>query len=70
MNAFEAAPNLNIFTYLLALSEEHILFIMATAKSSSTYISIGTVAKLAMRQPFVLFKGLTFQKLCLPGAFR
>ncbi|MDZ1586487.1 hypothetical protein M2Y02_28395, partial [Klebsiella pneumoniae] len=29
----------------------------------------GTVAKLAMRQPFVLFKGLTFQKLCLPGAF-
>ncbi len=26
--------------------------------------------KLAMRQPFVLFKGLTFQKLCLPGAFR
>ncbi|OVY43686.1 hypothetical protein B4P02_26260, partial [Escherichia coli] len=32
--------------------------------------SKGTVAKLAMRQPFVLFKGLTFQKLCLPGAFR
>ncbi|WP_285003158.1 DUF4158 domain-containing protein, partial [Escherichia coli] len=30
----------------------------------------GTVAKLAMRQPFVLFKGLTFQKLCLPGAYR
>ncbi len=28
--------------------------------------SRGTVAKLAMRQPFVLFKGLTFQKLCLP----
>uniref|UniRef100_UPI0024B501A3 hypothetical protein n=1 Tax=Escherichia coli TaxID=562 RepID=UPI0024B501A3 len=28
--------------------------------------SEGTVAKLAMRQPFVLFKGLTFQKLCLP----
>ncbi|EPV6098633.1 hypothetical protein ACV8AW_004450, partial [Escherichia coli] len=27
----------------------------------------GTVAKLAMRQRFVLFKGLTFQKLCLPG---
>ncbi len=33
-------------------------------------INKGTVAKLAMRQPFVLFKGLTFQKLCLPGAFR
>ncbi len=32
--------------------------------------SSGTVAKLSMRQPFVLFKGLTFQKLCLPGAFR
>ncbi|MDZ2456166.1 hypothetical protein M1888_26495, partial [Klebsiella pneumoniae] len=32
--------------------------------------ALGTVAKLAMRQPFVLFKGLTFQKLCLPGAFR
>lgn len=32
--------------------------------------NFGTVAKLAMRQPFVLFKGLTFQKLCLPGAFR
>ncbi|WP_421243506.1 hypothetical protein, partial [Aeromonas enteropelogenes] len=29
-------------------------------------ILLGTVAKLAMRQPFVLFKGLTFQKLCLP----
>ncbi|EDN4659883.1 hypothetical protein BFE93_004286, partial [Salmonella enterica subsp. enterica serovar 4,[5],12:i:-] len=34
------------------------------------HTSLGTVAKLAMRQPFVLFKGLTFQKLCLPGAFR
>lgn len=39
------------------------LFLRARAHS-------GTVAKLAMRQPFVLFKGLTFQKLCLPGAFR
>ncbi|QRF34526.1 alcohol dehydrogenase (plasmid) [Escherichia coli] len=36
----------------------------------SLLILNGTVAKLAMRQPFVLFKGLTFQKLCLPGAFR
>ncbi len=34
------------------------------------WMKMGTVAKLAMRQPFVLFKGLTFQKLCLPGAFR
>ncbi|MCQ6926455.1 conjugative transfer relaxase/helicase TraI, partial [Escherichia coli] len=32
----------------------------------SAGIWLGTVAKLAMRQPFVLFKGLTFQKLCLP----
>ncbi|MDF6007165.1 hypothetical protein, partial [Escherichia coli] len=31
----------------------------------SKSIFTGTVAKLAMRQPFVLFKGLTFQKLCL-----
>ncbi|KAA1480283.1 pirin family protein, partial [Klebsiella pneumoniae] len=29
------------------------------------HVKTGTVAKLAMRQPFVLFKGLTFQKLCL-----
>ncbi|MQI76512.1 pirin family protein, partial [Escherichia coli] len=34
--------------------------------SLSLHPTAGTVAKLAMRQPFVLFKGLTFQKLCLP----
>ncbi|MEF8911107.1 SufE family protein, partial [Escherichia coli] len=39
-------------------------------RSPQNSIQGGTVAKLAMRQPFVLFKGLTFQKLCLPGAFR
>ncbi|MCE7331308.1 hypothetical protein, partial [Klebsiella pneumoniae] len=39
-------------------------------KGGGNYSLHGTVAKLAMRQPFVLFKGLTFQKLCLPGAFR
>ncbi|MGT6712151.1 twin-arginine translocation signal domain-containing protein, partial [Escherichia coli] len=39
-------------------------------KEGDTITLKGTVAKLAMRQPFVLFKGLTFQKLCLPGAFR
>lgn len=39
-------------------------------KSRGDHNRLGTVAKLAMRQPFVLFKGLTFQKLCLPGAFR
>jgi hypothetical protein len=30
----------------------------------------GTVAKVSDEAAFVLFKGLTFQKLCLPGAFR
>ncbi|MBK2817955.1 pirin family protein, partial [Klebsiella pneumoniae] len=34
--------------------------------SARSPVPEGTVAKLAMRQPFVLFKGLTFQKLCLP----
>lgn len=42
----------------------------ATRRREGQDASRGTVAKLAMRQPFVLFKGLTFQKLCLPGAFR
>ncbi|MFY4303058.1 hypothetical protein ACM90G_23235, partial [Escherichia coli] len=50
----------------------HTLALMMKEKNNNgsqpTYF--GTVAKLAMRQPFVLFKGLTFQKLCLPGAFR
>ncbi|WP_227641406.1 TGS domain-containing protein, partial [Klebsiella pneumoniae] len=48
---------------------QYIDLIEAVQKSGTLNI-IGTVAKLAMRQPFVLFKGLTFQKLCLPGAFR
>nr|WP_323127725.1 recombinase family protein [Klebsiella pneumoniae] len=43
---------------------------LAQAAMAQRDTSVGTVAKLAMRQPFVLFKGLTFQKLCLPGAFR
>ncbi|MFA3302292.1 hypothetical protein KWE72_19415, partial [Acinetobacter baumannii] len=43
---------------------------IANAEAFTLATQIGTVAKLAMRQPFVLFKGLTFQKLCLPGAFR
>ncbi|MGQ4143484.1 DUF4158 domain-containing protein, partial [Escherichia coli] len=51
----------------LALTENE----LALASSRpSIHAQVGTVAKLAMRQPFVLFKGLTFQKLCLPGAFR
>ncbi|MEE9713382.1 penicillin-binding transpeptidase domain-containing protein [Escherichia coli] len=43
---------------------------LARAYATLGACGVGTVAKLAMRQPFVLFKGLTFQKLCLPGAFR
>ncbi|MDA6694158.1 hypothetical protein OSL25_23420, partial [Escherichia coli] len=38
----------------------------ARARMLGRIRTFGTVAKLAMRQPFVLFKGLTFQKLCLP----
>ncbi|WP_228296004.1 conjugal transfer mating-pair stabilization protein TraG, partial [Klebsiella pneumoniae] len=38
--------------------------VVANAKANNIS-NEGTVAKLAMRQPFVLFKGLTFQKLCL-----
>ncbi|MBL1873915.1 type VI secretion system contractile sheath large subunit, partial [Klebsiella pneumoniae] len=38
----------------------------AIAQNPAICSAGGTVAKLAMRQPFVLFKGLTFQKLCLP----
>ncbi|MFL4945600.1 hypothetical protein, partial [Escherichia coli] len=44
--------------------------LLSSAAQAQTTPEGGTVAKLAMRQPFVLFKGLTFQKLCLPGAFR
>ena len=46
------------------IDEKVVLLVIAVGRRE------GTVAKLAMRQPFVLFKGLTFQKLCLPGAFR
>ena len=49
------------------LTEEQVRQIVAENRNAGLE---GTVAKLAMRQPFVLFKGLTFQKLCLPGAFR
>ncbi|MGF5190350.1 conjugal transfer mating-pair stabilization protein TraG, partial [Klebsiella pneumoniae] len=38
---------------------------LSAALNSAKQSYDGTVAKLAMRQPFVLFKGLTFQKLCL-----
>ncbi|MGQ5735488.1 hypothetical protein ACUNI2_27485, partial [Serratia sp. IR-2025] len=55
------APYLNIQPYY-RISIWHYSVMVNTIR--------GTVAKLAMRQRFVLFKGLTFQKLCLPGAFR
>ncbi|MFO9773311.1 recombinase family protein, partial [Escherichia sp. WS449] len=48
----------------------HIEFVKEHLSFTGEDSPMGTVAKLAMRQPFVLFKGLTFQKLCLPGAFR
>ncbi|MDS6875869.1 peptidase, partial [Klebsiella pneumoniae] len=41
-------------------------YLRASGDSMADGSLYGTVAKLAMRQPFVLFKGLTFQKLCLP----
>ncbi|WP_205896295.1 hypothetical protein, partial [Escherichia coli] len=54
----------------LALKSILLIIIRTPFYYFSYYYFTGTVAKLAMRQPFVLFKGLTFQKLCLPGAFR
>ncbi|EPW0119760.1 hypothetical protein ACWCJF_004706, partial [Salmonella enterica subsp. enterica serovar Infantis] len=60
--------------YSLSPQSETFVFWRANAVFPSEKLASasvkGTVAKLAMRQPFVLFKGLTFQKLCLPGAFR
>ncbi|MGQ6287013.1 recombinase family protein, partial [Serratia sp. IR-2025] len=55
--------------------KEHLSFTGEDSPMANLMLSVmgafaGTVAKLAMRQPFVLFKGLTFQKLCLPGVFR
>lgn len=47
-----------------------VVYLKSESKAMTIIDVDGTVAKLAMRQPFVLFKGLTFQKLCLPGAFR
>ncbi|MDZ0114833.1 DUF4158 domain-containing protein, partial [Klebsiella pneumoniae] len=52
------------------LPEPVILWVAKQVQAEPASWAKGTVAKLAMRQPFVLFKGLTFQKLCLPGAFR
>ncbi|WP_232046096.1 DUF4158 domain-containing protein, partial [Escherichia coli] len=52
------------------IPREVLSFVGAQLGVPADALLTGTVAKLAMRQPFVLFKGLTFQKLCLPGAFR
>ncbi|MGT7096654.1 hypothetical protein ACRW2L_21475, partial [Escherichia coli] len=53
------------------LSKERGVYLLIRDFPGDCFCAVfGTVAKLAMRQPFVLFKGLTFQKLCLPGAFR
>ena len=66
--------NLNLRQHLARLGRKSLSFSKSVElhdKVIGHYLNIkGTVAKLAMRQPFVLFKGLTFQKLCLPGAFR
>ncbi|MEJ3167579.1 IS1-like element transposase, partial [Escherichia coli] len=58
------------FTYTASQPGTHQKIIDMAMNGVGCRATAGTVAKLAMRQPFVLFKGLTFQKLCLPGAFR
>lgn len=60
----------DIQRYSLAKNPQQFLNTPVIKEFLNTSGMEGTVAKLAMRQPFVLFKGLTFQKLCLPGAFR
>ncbi|MCJ4899535.1 hypothetical protein LNT45_27440, partial [Klebsiella pneumoniae] len=45
---------------------DHVQAVLRKSEQCMKAAEKGTVAKLAMRQPFVLFKGLTFQKLCLP----
>ncbi|MFA8863830.1 recombinase family protein, partial [Escherichia coli] len=50
---------------VLALAQSRQIDAILVTELSRWGRSTGTVAKLAMRQPFVLFKGLTFQKLCL-----
>ncbi len=61
----------NAFCRVVDQTNKELARYQLTEQGAHTGIIIaGTVAKLAMRQPFVLFKGLTFQKLCLPGAFR
>ncbi|WP_243182562.1 hypothetical protein, partial [Escherichia coli] len=65
-----ALRNIQLFNMQLTAVSGRGIKNIATCQASNVIAAAGTVAKLAMRQPFVLFKGLTFQKLCLPGAFR
>lgn len=66
----ERIEDLGVDTSGLWIGTIHAFCLEWILKPYGIYSPEGTVAKLAMRQPFVLFKGLTFQKLCLPGAFR
>ncbi|OUF87647.1 hypothetical protein AZ040_004740 [Escherichia coli] len=69
---FETAHRLDQYLELSVIGLDHVIEILhlPVGRLPVQLSFAGTVAKLAMRQPFVLFKGLTFQKLCLPGAFR
>ncbi|OOJ24571.1 hypothetical protein BMT96_25085, partial [Escherichia coli] len=61
-----ALRNIQLFNMQLTAVSGRGIKNIATCQASNVIAAAGTVAKLAMRQPFVLFKGLTFQKLCLP----
>ncbi|PCR50155.1 hypothetical protein CQA74_28320, partial [Escherichia coli] len=76
MTAPEAASPVQMYRATYSPDDNKLRLYAVSRLDPETYKKVhdagfrGTVAKLAMRQPFVLFKGLTFQKLCLPGAFR
>ncbi|MGR1997521.1 flagellin N-terminal helical domain-containing protein, partial [Salmonella enterica] len=70
LNEIDRVSGQTQFNGVKVLAQDNTLTIQVGANDGETIDIDGTVAKLAMRQPFVLFKGLTFQKLCLPGAFR
>ncbi|MEN5733055.1 TraE/TraK family type IV conjugative transfer system protein, partial [Klebsiella pneumoniae] len=64
------ALRLNVTPETVDAQHQQLLRYVLPASQNSLKVQLaedakGTVAKLAMRQPFVLFKGLTFQKLCL-----
>ncbi len=68
MNRTDGEPETDVMATAFSTMRKYGMNIITATQHMD--INAGTVAKLAMRQPFVLFKGLTFQKLCLPGAFR